>query len=111
MNNIMYQFLYIRQEQDEKLIFVQARNILVCKQGFTLTLIRSTLWKLHMIQCVYVCSYLIYCTLLHFINYSIDLVTGGPAPPPEPSPLDSMTDEAKEAEAEKLMGLINQLNR
>ena len=50
-------------------------------------------------------------TFLHFVNYSIDLVTGGPVPPPEPSPLDSMTDEAKEAEAEKLMGLINQLNR
>ena len=30
---------------------------------------------------------------------------------PEPSPLDTMTDEAKEAEAEKLMGLIDQLNR
>lgn len=38
-------------------------------------------------------------------------MTGGPVPPPEPSPLDTMTDEAKEAEAERLMGLINQLNR
>ena len=46
-----------------------------------------------------------------YLLYSIDPVTGGPAPPPEPSPLDTMTDEAKEAEAERLMGLINQLNR
>jgi len=49
--------------------------------------------------------------LLYFINHSIDPVRGGPASPPEPSPLDTMTDEAKEAEAEKLMGLIDQLNR
>jgi len=38
-------------------------------------------------------------------------VSGGPARTSEPSPLDSMTEEAKEAEAEKLMGLINQMNR
>lgn len=38
-------------------------------------------------------------------------MTGAPIAPPEPSPLDTMTDEAKEAEAEKLMGLIDQLNR
>jgi len=42
---------------------------------------------------------------------SIDPVTGGPSKATEPSPLDSMTEEAKEVEAEKLMGLIDQLNR
>jgi len=42
---------------------------------------------------------------------SVDPVTGGPAKATEPSPLDSMTEAAKEVEAEKLMGLIDQLNR
>ncbi|XP_065912094.1 synembryn-A-like [Dysidea avara] len=46
-----------------------------------------------------------------YLQSCIDPVTGGPAKTPEPSPLDSMTEEAKEVEAEKLMGLIDQLNR
>lgn len=37
-------------------------------------------------------------------------MTGGPSRQNEPSPLDSMTDEEKEAEARKLHGLIQKLN-
>lgn len=41
----------------------------------------------------------------------IDPVTGGLSKGAEPSPLDHMTEEEKEIEAEKLAVLLDQLNR
>ena len=46
-----------------------------------------------------------------YLESSVDPVTGGPVKHVGPNPLDSMTEEEKEAEAEKLVNLFDQLNK
>ena len=51
------------------------------------------------------------CTISTIPIYSIDPVTGGPSSKPEDSPLDHMTPEEIELEAEKLGTLFEQLQQ
>ncbi len=49
--------------------------------------------------------------LCWYLLYRLDPVTAGPSADADPSPLDHMTDEEKEREADKLADLFDRLER